>query len=113
MPLPDASPQRYLLLLPAARRDGASCLSEEVASRLSEELEVHLQSVFHYSHARRMGQLEPLACCVIESPGALVQRSWEAIGLRAGDAKPRSLVTSLTQTRAIAGALRAQGVDVP
>jgi hypothetical protein len=100
VPLPDANPRRYLVLAPS--RCGLPL------DRVCVELEAELQQVFHYAYARQLGQLAPLVSCAVPDPATLLQLCWESTGARAGDAKPRALVTSLPQARAIARALQAQ-----
>lgn len=100
LPVLDVTPQRYLAVVPST----CSVPLEHVRTRL----ESQLQQIFHYGHARRLGQLAPVESCAVGDPATLLQLSWESTGSRAGDAKPRALVTSLPQARAILQALRKQ-----
>ncbi|KWN04107.1 auxin-responsive GH3-related protein [Burkholderia territorii] len=98
IPCADADPPYYLMLLVSATQD---------VSGLRNALEQALARAFHYRHARAVGQLGPLRA--IRIPGgaaqlaALLQRAHERAGIRAGDVKPRALVTK----PAVADALRA------
>lgn len=96
VPMPDARPCRYLLLSPGSLP----------LDRARAQVEFELQQVFHYAHARQLGQLAPIEGYTVQDPAMLVQLSWESTGARAGDAKPRALVTSLPHARAIAAAVR-------
>jgi hypothetical protein len=100
VPVPDSIPQYYLLLVPAQHGPRLD--------RIRVEVEAELQRVFHYAHARRLGQLASLEACAVHDPATLLQLSWEATGARAGDSKPRALVTSLPHARELARALREQ-----
>ncbi|WP_322044161.1 GH3 family domain-containing protein [Paraburkholderia sp. J67] len=86
----------YVLLLAGAQENEAHALGSEVESAL--------QRVFHYGHARRLGQLGALRVGFVgAAPSALGERlqlAAESAGLRAGDVKASALVSrqALAQT---------------
>ncbi|KKB64418.1 auxin-responsive GH3-related protein [Robbsia andropogonis] len=72
-------------------------ITPERAETLRDAIEARLNHVFHYAHARRMGQLGPLRVRGLSDSatglGDLLQYAAERSGLRAGDVKPRLLIT--------------------
>ncbi|WP_322095639.1 GH3 family domain-containing protein [Paraburkholderia bannensis] len=82
----------YVLLLAGAQEDEAHALGSEV--------EGALRRVFHYGHARRLGQLGALRVGFVgTAPSALGERlqlAAESAGLRAGDVKASALVSQQT-----------------
>jgi hypothetical protein len=92
--VPDARADvpHYLMLIAGVPMESAQVLCDAVETRL--------QQTFHYSHARRIGQLGPLRVRRLsDSPaqlGDLLQHAAEHSGIRAGDVKPSLLVAKLT-----------------
>jgi hypothetical protein len=109
VPMPDEVPLRYLLLLGSSRLCEAGHMAQ---SQLAADVEAQLIKIFHYGQARQTGQLARLAVCTVSSTADVIQRSWEALGRRAGDSKPTRLITSLPQARALLKNL-ASGVVAP
>jgi hypothetical protein len=72
-------------------------VDDEQALELAREVEQTLERVFHYGHARRIGQLGALGVrCVGPAASALGERlqlAAESCGLRAGDVKASALVS--------------------
>ncbi len=97
VPMPDATPPRYLLILESKEPRDVAPLAAAVESRLMQ--------IFHYAGARRAGQLAPLAVAVVPSSAELLTRAWESLGRRAGDFKPTALIASLPHARAVLGEL--------
>ena len=90
-------PARYwLLIATSARLDSAA---------LATAVDAALQQSYHYAHARRMGQLGAVDIRVV-SGGAdklaqYLQRAAESAGIRAGDVKPRVLISQLKTAEAL------------
>jgi hypothetical protein len=97
VPMPDAGPPGYLLIVESSAPRDAAALAAAVEARLMQ--------VFHYGAARRASQLAPLAVAVVPSSAELLTRAWEALGRRAGDFKPAALIASLPYARAVLRAL--------
>lgn len=91
VPMADARPLRYLLLLETP--------APGVAETIAADVERELGKVHHYALARRAGQLAALAVKTVPSMATIVHRAWESLGRRAGDAKPAALIASLPQAR--------------
>jgi hypothetical protein len=74
-------------------------VSQETAEALCSVVEARLDGIFHYAHARRIGQLGPLRVRRVAGAhvqlGDLLQHAAERSGIRAGDVKPGVLVTRL------------------
>ena len=90
-------PARYWLLIATAARLDSPALARAI--------DAALQQSYHYAHARRMGQLDAVAVRVV-SGGAdklaqYLQRAAESAGIRAGDVKPRALVSQLKTAQAL------------
>jgi hypothetical protein len=97
VPMPDAVPRGYLLLLESS--------SVVRAGQIAVDVEAQLSNVFHYRQARHTGQLAPLAVTIVANAASLLQRTWESLGRRAGDSKPASLIASLPHARALLRAI--------
>jgi hypothetical protein len=91
LPMPDANPPAYLLLLQAPADE----------ERCAADVERALLKVFHYRQARTTGQLAPLRAAAVDNLAGVLQRAWETLGRRAGDAKPATLIASLPLARAM------------
>ncbi|MCP2086842.1 UNVERIFIED_ORG: hypothetical protein J2Y81_002859 [Paraburkholderia sediminicola] len=91
--VPDAQADvpHYVMLLAGVPREGAEMLRDAIETRLDR--------IFHYAHARRIGQLDPLRVrWLSDAParlGDLLQHAAERSGIRAGDVKPSPLVNRL------------------
>ncbi|MBI6845021.1 GH3 auxin-responsive promoter family protein [Pseudomonas syringae] len=72
---------------------------------LANSIETVLQGSFHYAHARTLGQLGPVRVRFVsggaQTLAALLQRAAEATGVRAGDVKPRALISRLDTANAL------------
>lgn len=72
---------------------------------LANDIDAALQGSFHYGHARTLGQLGPVRVRLIsggaQKLAALLQRAAEATGIRAGDVKPRALISRLDTANAL------------
>ncbi|MCQ3032631.1 GH3 auxin-responsive promoter family protein [Pseudomonas syringae] len=72
---------------------------------LANDIDTALQSSFHYGHARTLGQLGPVRVRLVsggaQQLAALLQRAAEATGIRAGDVKPRALISRLDTANAL------------
>ncbi|NTZ83187.1 GH3 auxin-responsive promoter family protein [Burkholderia metallica] len=100
-------------IVPSPARDGVPhymlCVAGDIGSDAAEAMraavEAELAQVFHYAHARRLGQLGPLRMRWLgRSParlGDLLQHAAERAGIRAGDVKPCALVTRLSMADAL------------
>ncbi|CAB3809106.1 hypothetical protein LMG28688_06923 [Paraburkholderia caffeinitolerans] len=97
VPFQQADAPHYVLLLAGVEEHAVQALRIEAEQRLGH--------IFHYAHARQLGQLGPLRSRRI--PGAqaalgdLLQRAAERTGMRAGDVKPSGLVTRLALAEAM------------
>jgi hypothetical protein len=71
---------------------GYALFGESITLHDSERVESHLLDNFHYRYCRQLGQLAPLRAYRLD-PGSLVPfyARLDALGLRAGDAKPLPL----------------------
>ncbi|MFM0649537.1 GH3 auxin-responsive promoter family protein [Paraburkholderia bryophila] len=91
--VPDAQAEvpHYVMLLAGVPRESTEMFCDAVEARLDR--------IFHYAHARRVGQLGPLRLRRLsDTPaqlGDLLQHAAERSGIRAGDVKPSPLVTRL------------------
>ncbi|MFL9941154.1 GH3 family acyl-acid amido synthetase [Paraburkholderia graminis] len=89
----------YVMLLAGVPRESVDMLRDAMETRLDR--------IFHYAHARRMGQLAPLRVRRLsDAPaplGDLLQRAAERSGIRAGDVKPSPLVTRLPMAELVLG----------
>jgi hypothetical protein len=99
--VPDAQADvpHYVMLLAGVPRESAAMLRDAIETRLNR--------IFHYAHARRIGQLGPLRVCRLsDAPaplGDLLQRAAERSGIRAGDVKPSPFVTRLPMAELVLG----------
>lgn len=99
--VPDAQADvpHYVMLLAGVPRESAEMLRDAVEARLDR--------IFHYAHARRIGQLAPLRVRRLsDAPaqlGDLLQHAAERSGIRAGDVKPSPLVTRLPMAELVLG----------
>ncbi|HEM7879248.1 TPA: GH3 auxin-responsive promoter family protein [Burkholderia contaminans] len=77
----------------------AGDIGTDAADAMCAAVEAELAQVFHYAHARRLGQIGPLRVRrqgrSPERLGDLLQLAAERAGIRAGDVKPCALVTRL------------------
>lgn len=98
--LPDCrnTPPHYLALVatPAATGVGSQALATAI--------ETALQGAFHYAHARSLGQLGPVRVRFVSGGAStlaeMLQCAAESSGIRAGDVKPRALVSRLDMANA-------------
>ena len=97
VPMPDAGPPGYLLIVESSAPRDAAALAAAVEARLMQ--------IFQYGEARRANQLATLAAAVVPSSAEVLTRAWEALGRRAGDFKPAALIASLPYARAVLRAL--------
>lgn len=92
-----ATPARYVLVIATF-----ACLD---AKTLAGSVDAALQQSFHYAHARRMGQLGPVGVRVVgggtDTLAQYLQRAAELAGIRAGDVKPRSLISQIKTAEAL------------
>ncbi|CAE6703574.1 GH3 auxin-responsive promoter family protein [Paraburkholderia nemoris] len=99
--VPDAQADvpHYVMLLAGVPRESAEMLRDAIETRLDR--------IFHYSHARRIGQLDPLRVrWLSDAParlGDLLQHAAERSGIRAGDVKPSPLVNRLPMAELVLG----------
>nr|WKF57865.1 hypothetical protein HUO10_002359 [Paraburkholderia busanensis] len=98
VPCIDSQTPHYVLLVAGGNT------SRDVAA-LASVVDTALQRAFHYAHARRLGQLGPVRVRQLQgSPQQLahaIQHAAELTGIRAGDAKPRMLVSRLDTASAL------------
>lgn len=109
--VPDAcaTPAHYVLLLATTAQPNAQALAQQ--------MDAALQASFHYAHARRLGQLAPLRVRLIDGGAQhlsqLLQQAAEASGIRAGDVKPRPLVSRLETAKALLALTETQACPHP
>ncbi|WP_445013598.1 hypothetical protein [Paraburkholderia bryophila] len=79
----------------------------ESAEMFCDAVEARLDRIFHYAHARRVGQLGPLRLRRLSDVptqlGDFLQYAAERSGIRAGDVKPSPLVTPLPMAKLVLG----------
>jgi hypothetical protein len=99
--VPDAHADvpQYVMLLAGVPRESAEMLRDIIETRLDQ--------IFHYAHARRIGQLGPLRVRWLSNApaqlGDLLQHAAERSGIRAGDVKPSPLVNRLSMAELVLG----------
>ncbi|MBS7425604.1 GH3 auxin-responsive promoter family protein [Pseudomonas syringae] len=101
--IPDSSSAlpHYVVLLCTS----TTTLASICRNTLANSIEMALQRSFHYAHARTLGQLGPVrmrfVCGGAQKLAELLQRAAESTGIRAGDVKPRALISRLDTADAL------------